>query len=315
MAKVYIGNKTCKMFLGNRKIKKAYIGDTKVYSAGNICTYQVGTGITYQEEIDDGMSCLNPGTFTPTLNGWAFLGWRTDQTASGNVLNNLIMGDDPITLYAVFRQAVVLTKIVNKSTTTATGYRYYNNGNVANAAFSISNPSVSGATFLGWSTSTSTSVAYAPGTKSITLSGNTTIRSVLKYSDVSYNVLDCYNTGDWVGPGTSLTNGVQLSIDCSKYSAIKSTDCKAKMKVNFNNHIVGWSLSAGGTTNTLLRWYHNEYSGLGADSGDKNTPYTINFSQTSGITNLVFAMIEDSSTGYGCVYNHTATLIGRTTVG
>lgn len=323
MAKVYIGREACKMFLGNQKIKKAYIGTTKVYSAGNICTYQVGAGITYQEEIDDGISCLKPETFTPSLSGWTFLGWRTDQTASGDILTELTMGDDPVTLYAVFRQAVVLTKIINKSTTTATGYRYYNNGNVANAAFSISNPSVSGATFLGWSTSTSASIAYAAGTKSITLSGNTTIRSVFKYADVSHNILKCENTGDWIGPGTTIQNGTQLSIDCSKYSGIKSTDCKSRMKINFNNSYIGWGVSCGGTSITLMYMWRNDYSNTGSDSGDKSTPYTITFSQTSGTTSLVFSHINDpdwsnwngSSTGYGCVYAHTVTLIGRTVVG
>lgn len=321
MAKVYIGNKNCKMFLGNRKIKKAYIGDTKVYSAGNICTYQIGAGITYQEEIDDGISCLKPETFTPSLSGWTFLGWRTDQTASGNVLNNLIMGDDPITLYAVFRQAVVLTKIINKSTTTATGYRYYNNGNVANAAFSISNPSVSGATFLGWSTSTSASVTYAAGTKSITLSGNTTIRSVFKYNDVTYNIPNadghpyvCSNGGDWIGPGTSNWIGsptINISIDCSKYSGIKSTDCTARIKINFEHRLISWTASAGGSTVTILSWYEND----GSDSGVRNAPYTINFSKTSGTTNMKFDLSGDSSTGDVWLYSHNVTAIGRTVVG
>lgn len=321
MAKLYIGNNSHKIYLGNEKIKKEYIGTERVYSSGNICVYYVNTSNTYQEEIDDGVSVLSPKSFTPVLSGWTFVGWRTDKIASGSVLSSLTMGDNPITLYAVFKQAVTLTKIINKSTTTTTGYRYYNNGNVANATFSISKPSLSGATFLGWSTSTSASVAYGPNTTNITLSSNATIRSIFKYNDVTQNVAAAYSAGDWVGPGTTITNGTQLSIDCSKYSGIKSTNCKARMKVNWDTRAVGWQAACGGNSVTLMSWWHSDYNDLGADSGIKDTPYTINFSQTSGTTSLVFSHIKNphvdnySSTGESNVYAHTVTLTGRTTVG
>ena len=41
MAKAFIGASGHKLYLGASKIKKAYIGNQRVYSAGNIVTYKV----------------------------------------------------------------------------------------------------------------------------------------------------------------------------------------------------------------------------------------------------------------------------------
>ena len=57
MAKIFIGSEGYKISLGTQKIKLAYLGDQRVYSAGNIVTYYVDTTTTYREEIDNG-SCL-----------------------------------------------------------------------------------------------------------------------------------------------------------------------------------------------------------------------------------------------------------------
>lgn len=85
------------------------MGDTKLYSSGNIVTYVVDSGMTYLEEVDEGASILVPSTFVPTKSGWTFLGWRKDTTASSSVLSSEVMGDEPVTLYAVFTQGVALT--------------------------------------------------------------------------------------------------------------------------------------------------------------------------------------------------------------
>ena len=174
MAKGYIGSNTYKCFLGNVKMKKGYIGGTRVYSAGEIVTYIIDTGITKQEEVDEGSSTLSPKTFTPSKTGWTFIGWRSDKTANGSVLTSKIMGDSPITLYAVFRQTITVSYAGNGhtggSTASQTGYRYYNNGNVANPSFTLS---ANGFTktnyiFTGWK---SGSTDYSAG-QSITLSSN-----------------------------------------------------------------------------------------------------------------------------------------------
>ncbi len=163
---IYRAGDKAKLNIGAAKVKKMYRGDVKVYSAGNICTYHVDTGITYQEEVDEGASCLSPKSFTPAKAGWTFLGWRGDASANANIHHSLVMGDGPVTLYAVFRQVVTVT-YYNGSTAagSTSGYRYYNNGNVANPSFTLTQAALSGWSARGWSTSAAANggIAYANG--------------------------------------------------------------------------------------------------------------------------------------------------------
>lgn len=155
MAKIFIGSEGYKISLGTQKIKLAYLGDQRVYSAGNIVTYYVDTATTYREEIDNGSSCLSPTSFVPQKAGWTFIGWREDTAASSSVLTSKVMGDAPITLYAVFRQAVTLTYYNGSvSPSTRTDYRLYNNGNVVNPTTALKQTNISGWVTRGWSTST-----------------------------------------------------------------------------------------------------------------------------------------------------------------
>lgn len=178
-----------KMGFNGAKVKKWHHNDVKVYSAGNIVTYYVDSGASYQEEVDSEASCLTPKTFTPTKSGWTFVGWREDKAASSSVLSSKVMGDNPITLYAVFKQTVTLTTVANGVKSNKTGSRYYNNGNIANPAFTVSNPTKSGWTFKGWSSSAgSTSIANST-ISNLTLSASTTRYAVFQYpnSTVSWN--------------------------------------------------------------------------------------------------------------------------------
>lgn len=142
-------------------------------------TYHVDTGITYQEEVDEGASVLSPTSFTPTKQGWTFIGWRQDTAASGTVLTSLAMGDNPVVLYAVFRQAVTVTYYNGSTAASSTsGYRYYNSGNVANPSFTLTQAALSGWSARGWSASGAADggIAYANGVaftrdSSITLYG------------------------------------------------------------------------------------------------------------------------------------------------
>lgn len=171
---IYRAGDKAKLNIGAAKVKKMYRGDVKVYSAGNICTYHVDTGITYQEEVDEGASCLSPKSFTPAKAGWEFVGWREDQTAGSSVLTGKLMGDDPVTLYAVFQKVVTLSYNGNGATSGSTaaqaGIRYYNNGNVLNPGFTVmaNGFAKSGYIFTGWM---SGSTAYTAG-QSVTLSSS-----------------------------------------------------------------------------------------------------------------------------------------------
>lgn len=137
--------------------KKMYIDGKLVYSAGNPVTYVVDSGVQYTEEVDFDASCLSPKTFTPTLDGWEFVGWRDDESASGDVLSSKAMGDSPITLYAVYSKSVTLSYNGNGSTGGSTdshegtAYRNYK-GDVIGASFKLNNNGFSrgGYNFTGW---------------------------------------------------------------------------------------------------------------------------------------------------------------------
>lgn len=164
---IYTGNqKLKKLYIGNQAVRKAYLGNQLVYSAGNIVTYHVDAGVRYQEEVGEGESCLSPKTFTPQKAGWAFVGWRTDATASGDVLASKVMGDNPVTLYAVFAHNVTVT-YYNGSTTVSrqTKSRYWNNGNAASPSFALTQAAKSGWSARGWSTSAAGNggITYANG--------------------------------------------------------------------------------------------------------------------------------------------------------
>ena len=150
-------NQKSKIFLGNKKVKKMYIGSERVYSAGNIVTYYIDTDKSpIMEEVDSDASCLNPKTFTPTKTGWDFVGWREDKTANGSVLSSKNMGDNPVTLYAVFSQIITLSYNGNGSTSGSTSSesktRYYNNENIKNPSFTVKTSGFekTGYTFLNW---------------------------------------------------------------------------------------------------------------------------------------------------------------------
>ena len=139
----------------DQKVKKWNHNGVRIYNAGNTVTYYVDTDVVYTEEVDSEASCLSPKTFTPTKSDWEFVGWRENNTASSEILIDKIMGDSPITLYAVFRQIVTVTYYNNSTTASAAKKdKYYNNGNVVNPSFTLTQATKSGWTARGWATGT-----------------------------------------------------------------------------------------------------------------------------------------------------------------
>lgn len=220
-----------KMCIGNRKAKEAYQGATKVYSSGNIVTYCVDTGVAYQEEVDDGASCLSPKTFVPTKSGWAFVGWRQDKTASASVLGSLVMKSNPVTLYAVFRQTITLSYSGNGntggSTEGQTGYRYYNNENVINPSFTLRENGFTKTdyNFNKWAMGSTSGTQYAAG-EIVTLSASTTFYAVWTIQTVVITFVEA---------------GVSTKVTYNKGTTV--TRSTAPSGATF----VGWSTSANGT--------------------------------------------------------------------
>lgn len=200
MAKGLIGAAGYKAYLGALKLKKGYIGATRVYSAGNIVTYHLDSGAVYQEEVDEGETCLSPKSFTPAKSGWEFVGWRSDTTLNPDCYTSYIMGDNPVTLYAVFCQAVTVTYYDNSKTAkTASGYRYYNNGAVQDPSFTLSQEGISGWTARGWSTDNGANGGIIYG------NGATFTRdsSITLYGMYQQTVTVTYYNGSTTASGTS----------------------------------------------------------------------------------------------------------------
>lgn len=113
--------------------------NTLVWTASQPVTYMVDNGVSYVEEVEYGASCLNPTTFTPSVNGWTFLGWREDTGVSSEVLSTKTMDTEPITLYAVYKKEFThtfyWTNGIGNYTTTDSGnaIRNYSGSQTVNA--------------------------------------------------------------------------------------------------------------------------------------------------------------------------------------
>lgn len=210
--------------LSFEKVKKVYLNNEVVYSAGSTVTYVVDTDVTYTEEVDCDDSCLTPTTFTPMKSGWTFVGWREDTTASGSVLSDKMMGDDPITLYAVFKQDITLTYDGNSadsgSITAQTGIRYYNNGSVNNPTFVLAENEFdrTNSTFIDWAQDSVDGTRCSVG-DTVTLSEDTTFYAKWSVSvdisvsatDVELHVAPNTETGTLVAITLSPTHGGVIS--------------------------------------------------------------------------------------------------------
>ncbi|MCD7864043.1 MAG: InlB B-repeat-containing protein [Lachnospiraceae bacterium] len=196
-----------------------YLGSELVYSAGGVVTYYVDVGITYTEEVESDATCLSPTTFTPTKSGYIFAGWREDATASSDILTEKTMGDDSVSLYAVFKKTISLTYYNGSSSaSTKTGTQYYNNENIVNPTFTLTPATVSGFTFSGWCTSSSAtaSVAYT-GISDTEFASDTTLYAkyyqtitLTYYSTSSTAATETgtryYNSGNYTNPTFTISS-------------------------------------------------------------------------------------------------------------
>ena len=150
---------------GNLKI--TYEGTTNGLKS-NIVTYYVDTDVSYQEKVTKYQTCLLPKTFSPSKEGYTFVGWREDTTASEEILETKKMGDNEITLYAVFSKEVTITYNGNENTDgetqATTGLVYYNNGNKeSNVILAENGFSKTDAIFSKWAMSSIDGETYNPG--------------------------------------------------------------------------------------------------------------------------------------------------------
>lgn len=270
--------KKIRPFVGDKKVKKGYVGAQKVYSAGNWVTYYVDTNNTKSEEFDEGTNVLVPTTFSPAKSGWNFHGWRENNAVSSSVLSSKIMGDDPFNLFAVFNQVVnaVFYSGLNKATTNnVDGTRYYNNGNIQNASITApTGAAISGWTWRGWSghdrQGATEGVSFANGA-SVGIEANK-----IYYGLYQQTITLSYNGNGATGGSTSAQSGTRYYNSSNNYSDPTFTISNNGFS-RTNKSFVAWALgSIGGTryspgnviplsaNNTLYAIWQQVY-----------TPYTI----------------------------------------
>ena len=132
--------------------------------------YMVDAGVGYKEEVQLGSTALLPSSFTPTKEGYTFMGWRKDNVASSNVLTECTVENSSLILWAVFKKSVTLTYDGNSSTSGSvsaqTGNIYYNNGNVLNPTFTVPSIGFAKTNYKArgtWGTAQKGGTLYSPG--------------------------------------------------------------------------------------------------------------------------------------------------------
>lgn len=332
-------NKKTKIMIGEPdKLRKIWSEQSVVYSSGNICYYHITTTNIVQVEIDEGDSCIPYKGSTPTLSGWTFVGWRSDTNPDPSVLSSKIMGEDPIHLYAVFRQTVTVSYNGNGntggSTANQSAYRYYNNGYTVNPSFTLRRNGFTktGYVFSSWRDSRN-GVLRKPGDV-LSLGVNVTFYAVYLEAQVSttwdklkvypwpgkgwtgyhtvwaangLNTTDyteeeiadqtrCWVSGGWVevqGDHTSEnTNCLKAYIDCSVYRGI-ILPLHIVMHSNWDKLSCNMDLylSGGGTELKIAS------SRRDADPFELTQSFQLNFTQTSGTTNVLIHNVLLPNTG------------------
>ena len=342
MGRTYAGsNRKIKAYLGSKKVKSMWYGSIRVYPNAGEVTYYVDNEVVYTEEIDIDQSCLTPTTFTPSKSGWTFVGWREDSTASSSVLSEKISDGNNYTLYAVFRQNVTVTKYNGSSSaTTESKTRYYNNTNVVNPSFTLSQNNLSGWSALGWCdvnsptanvvvnnggsvTLTANKTYYGKYSQTITLSyngngntgGSTASQSGTRYyNSVSYsNPSFTLRSSGFSKTNHSFYRWAQGSTSGTRYAAGASVTLSANTTFYAIWNLV--PLTVNGSSVSLSRisdWGGNGNGSSGSSASVSGNKISINFWSTSYRThNLVASAGAWNVTGFT---KCTVTVSGKNTV-
>lgn len=280
-----------KMNYNGQKVKKWYHDGVKVFTAGNVVTYYFNPSDYAQEEVDSEASVLAPKTvnYLNHFSGWTFVGWREDKTASSSVLSSKVMGDEPITLYAVYKRTLTASFNGNGATSgsvaSISGTQYHNNGNIANPTITL--PACGYARtdykFTGWN--------YGAVGAKITLTGNITVSAQWTYmldivisgvlqSGISRSIVD-------FGKRTEYPNNVTAR--CYMASGDEDTEYAGWCTQQFNHIITG--------NGTLLYVKVNQYL-VGGEYGLARCGFKVQLVNidTNAIT-VLGAYNEDANSG------------------
>ena len=153
-----------------------------VYAAGVKVTYQIDTGYSLERTVpdrEDAIAAAPPAA----LEGYAFVGWRQDDSPEKKVLTEyIITSEEPVTLYAVFKKQMTIGLMPNGGTLSESGAKesftadcYYNNGNAQSEPTTVpaSPYTRKNMSFCGWSIDSLSTPSYKPGEKGVFPAGAT----------------------------------------------------------------------------------------------------------------------------------------------
>lgn len=302
----------------NKKITKIYLGQVLLEDDSDkfLVQYHVDQGDIRQSVVSKGTNLLN--LLTPTKSGWTFVGWREDSTASSSVLSSKIMGDEPITLYAVFKQDVTVT-FYDSNSTPVPWYRtrYYNAyGNTSNPTITATQTTLSGWTARGWAINAAgnATIAYANGAE-ITVTDNITLygcyeQTVTQEFRSNYSVQKVdgkryYNSyGNTVNASVTAPNGASMSgWSWRGWASAGVTSGNANVAYANGATIGGLTSSNvyyGLYQQTIYLYYNGNGSASGSVSTQSGTRYYSEGSGNSGTVNPSFKLASNgySRSGY-----------------
>lgn len=279
-----------------------------------VITYSVDSGDSKASTINAGDSILN---YTPTKDGYTFVGWRTDKTASNDVLSD-VAATEATTLYAVFSKTVTVSYNANGgsgTTSSSSGTMYYNNGNTVGATISLRSNGFSRTnyTFQKWASGSASGTQYSVGA-SVTLTADTKFYAVWKVVSAYYTTTN--SSFSLSGEGTipltysSQTSG-QSIFSLSSHQITVNADCTLNLNIGFYDEAftanTEWShnftfyvrrVRSGSTSNVVANTYTTAYNkawrsinqNVSAQAGDKYYLYAVNGSgiMAATISSLTF---------------------------
>lgn len=278
-----ISNKTSSQMKEIERIEAEYEGTEDFEGKYNEAINNSGpTTVTYNYSQNGGQSAtasvknVNYGSaidLTPTASksGYNFVGWNTDSNAT-TALTSLKMGDESVTLYAIYSKTVTGTFYYyngTQSTSRTVSGTMYNNA----TTISIKSPTISSFTKdskthtpRGWSTSSSGSATISVSSgANVSLSANRTY-----YASYTYPITLTYNANGGSGGPTSQSGTAYMSYSGTKYngSITLSTSKPTRTYYTFD---AWYTSSTGGTklgttysissdTTIYAQWSGNVYT-------------------------------------------------------
>ena len=266
--------------------------------------YMVDAGEGYKEEVQLGSTALLPESFTPTKDGYVFLGWRKDNQASNEIITECTVGEEPITLYAVFRKEHTVNFISNEYTESKTVYEYYNNANVLKGStIAPVGKEMNGWSWRGWSNADSTA-----GNAAVMYNNNDIVNNInsnlniygLYQQNITLSYEGNYATGGSVASQTGIRyynmagNYINPSFKLSA-NGFTRTNCTfqkwAQDSASGTQYTAGTTITLSKNTTFYAKWQlklsGSAYYNVSANHGAGET-YTYSFSETFSIKSCIF---------------------------